>query len=84
MWKKILALSLMAFSPFLAGCPSRTISLDTLCQARVVQVTPALKAEFKKWLTAGGRLRSDAPIGAEQFLKDLRINNDLIRQRCGG
>ncbi|SNY93947.1 hypothetical protein SAMN04515647_4269 [Cohaesibacter sp. ES.047] len=81
MQKQILALSLMAFSGLLTGC--KTVPVDTLCEARLVRVTPALKTEFKSWLKASGRLRPDAPDGAGPFLKDLRVNNDLIRQRCG-
>ena len=83
MCKTILALSLMAFSGLLSGCQTDQAIIDSLCEARVVRVSPAIKAEFRKWLMVNGCLRADAPNGAGLFLKDLKVNQDLIRQRCG-
>ena len=84
MRKAISTLLLMGCSLLLAACPSKTVTINSLCEARIVRVSPELKTEFKKWLTESGHLRADAPSGAGLFLKDLRVNNDLIRQRCGG
>ena len=82
MLKKISTLSLMACSLMLAGCKSA--HLDSLCEANVVRVTPELRQAFRRWVQPNGQIRDDAPIGAGQFLKDLKVNNDLIRQRCKG
>ena len=82
MLKMILVQSLTVFSLALAGC--RTGPLDSLCEARLVHVTPQLKQEFRTWLRADGHLRADAPKGAGRFLKDVKINNDLIQAHCGG
>ncbi|PLW76789.1 hypothetical protein C0081_12055 [Cohaesibacter celericrescens] len=73
----------MAFSGLLAGCQTDQAIINSLCEARVVRVSPAVKAEFRKWLTANGHLKTDAPTGAEDFLKDLKVNQDVIRQQCG-
>ena len=76
-------LLLMGFSLLLAGCPSRTVTLNSLCEARAVPVTPEIKSQLRTWLTPEGKLKANAPKGAESFLKGLKANNDLIRHYCG-
>ncbi len=82
MLRMILTLSLMACNLLLAGCKSA--HLDSLCEAGVIRVTPELRQAFRQWVKPNGQIRDDAPIGAGQFLKDLKVNNDLIRQQCKG
>ncbi|WP_321339761.1 hypothetical protein [uncultured Cohaesibacter sp.] len=75
-------LLLMAFSLLLAGCHSQTITIDSLCEARAVPVSPEIKALLRTWLTPDGKLKANAPKGAAAFLKSLRANNDLIKSNC--
>ncbi|WP_162916917.1 hypothetical protein [Cohaesibacter haloalkalitolerans] len=82
MQKLTLTLLLTGCSLFLAGCPSQTVTLDSLCEARAVPVSPEIKAQFRAWLTPDGKLKANAPMGAADFLKGLKANNDLIRHYC--
>ena len=82
MRKLTLTLLLTGFSLLLAGCASQTITIDSLCEAKAVPVSPEIKAQLRTWLTPEGKLKADAPKGAAAFLKSLRANNDLIKSNC--
>ena len=84
MLRQISILSLIGFSLVLGGCPSKTVTLDTLCQARLVRVSQEVKEDLRRWVDDQGRIRATAPKGGGQFLKDISVNNELIRTRCGG
>ena len=88
--KKISTIWLIAFSIYCAGLvvnPANSMArppvvIDGTCDLNTVPVSPEIKALIRKWLTKDGRLRASAPKGVRRFLRVLKTNNDIIRDRC--